>query len=265
VYESVGSNSLFEAEPQILKFAGFVLKKINTKRVLIRNTSGMPRRIYVLPATTKAFNFLCTKKGNIAPGMSEEVFVQFTPEDYKYHYDCLRIQAEGSNFIIPIHAYPVMTKKSRVVPTFIDLGMRELGSTIVKTIALESEIPVDFEYEIVITKSHKNITVSPLKGDIKGESKEEIRITFTPEKSSTAVCEFELHLSEFDFQPQVCRISGSGLPRYSSPKAAKTLDLKLVEKGTMAKSAKTLLPLGRSKRTSFRLVVLLLNCRGNQI
>lgn len=252
----MGTNGLFEAEPQILKFPGFVLKKVNTKRVLIRNTSGMPRRIYVLPATTKSFTFLCTKKGNIAPGMSEEIFVQFTPEDYKYHYDCLRIQAEGSNFIIPIHAYPVMTKKSRVVPSFIDLGMRELGSMLVKTIVLESEIPVDFEYEIVVLKPHKDIRVEPLKGDIKGESKAEIKVTFTPEKSSTAVCEFELHLSEFDFQPQVCRLSGSGLPRYSSP-AAKTLQPNLPEKGSVKmKSGKTLLSLKGSGKASFRLVLL---------
>ena len=108
----------------------------------------MPRRIYVLPATTKSFNFLCTKKGNIAPGMSDEIFVQFTPEDYKYHYDCLRIQAEGSNFIVPIHAYPVMSRKARMVPTFIDFGIRELISTLIKKNELESENPDDFEYEI---------------------------------------------------------------------------------------------------------------------
>lgn len=217
----------------------------------------MPRRIYVLPATTKSFNFLCTKKGNIAPGMSEEIFVQFTPEDYKYHYDCLRIQAEGSNFIIPIHAYPVMTKRARVIPSFINLGMRELGSTLVKTIDLESEIPVDFEYEINITKPHKDISIEPLKGDIKGESKTEIKIKFTPEKSSTAVCEFELHLSEFDFQPQVCRISGSGLPRYSSPKIAQTLEPRLPDKGSMKmKSGKTLLSLRGTGKASFRLVIM---------
>ena len=175
-YDSVGTNGLFEAEPQILKFGGFVLNKINTKRVLIRNTSGMPRRIYVLPATTKSFNFLCTKKGNIAPGMSDEIFVQFIPEDYKYHYDCLRIQAEGSNFIVPIHAYPVMSRKARIVPTFIDLGIRELNSTLIKKIELESEIPVDFEYEIYILKQHKDIKIEPLKGDVKGDSKTEITI-----------------------------------------------------------------------------------------
>ena len=131
-YETVGTNGIIEADPQVLKFAGFELNKINTKRILIRNTSGMPRRIYVLPATTKPFNFVCSKKGNIAPGMSEEIFVQFTPDAYKYHYDCLRIQAEGSNFIVPIHAYPVMCKKPRVIPKFIDLAIREVGSTLVK-------------------------------------------------------------------------------------------------------------------------------------
>eukprot|EP00831_Metopus_contortus_P068692 TRINITY_DN6148_c0_g1_i4.p1 TRINITY_DN6148_c0_g1~~TRINITY_DN6148_c0_g1_i4.p1 ORF type:complete len:108 (+),score=22.16 TRINITY_DN6148_c0_g1_i4:126-449(+) len=86
-YNTVGTNGLMEADPSVLKFAGFEPGKVNTKRVLIRNTSGMPRRIYVLPATTKSFSFVCTKKGNLAPGMSEEIFVQFTPEDYKYHYD----------------------------------------------------------------------------------------------------------------------------------------------------------------------------------
>ena len=148
-----------EADPQVLKFGGFELNKINTKRVLIRNTSGMPRRIYVLPSTTKAFNFICTKKGNIAPGMSEEIFVQFTPDAYKYHYDCLRIQAEGCNFIVPIHAYPVMCKKSRAIPKYVDMGIRELGTTFIKTLELSSEIPVDFEYELVLLKSHKDIVV----------------------------------------------------------------------------------------------------------
>ena len=121
-----------EADPQVLKFAGFELNKINTKRVLIRNTSGMPRRICVLPATTKSFVFICSKKGNVAPGMSEEVFVQFTPEAHKYHYDCLRIQAEGCNFIVPIHAYPVMSKKSRIIPKYVDMGIREIGNTVFK-------------------------------------------------------------------------------------------------------------------------------------
>lgn len=76
-------------------------------------------------------------------------------------------------------------------------------------------MPVDFEYELSITKGHKDIVVEPLKGEVKGESKEIIKITFTPTACSTAACELELHLSEFDFVPQACRISGSGIPRPS--------------------------------------------------
>ncbi len=121
-----------EADPQILKFSGFDIGKVNTKRVLIRNTSGMPRRIYVLPSTTKEFNFICSKKGNVAPGMSEEIFVQFTPETYKYHYDCLRIQAEGCNFLVPIHAFPVMCTKARAIPTYVDMGIKEIGTSFIK-------------------------------------------------------------------------------------------------------------------------------------
>jgi hypothetical protein len=132
----VGTNGLMEADPQVLKFAGFVLDKVNTKRVLIRNTSGMPRRIYVLPPTTKSFNYVCNKRGNLAPGMSEEVFVQFTPTSYKYHYDCLRIQAEGSNFLVPIHAFPVMSSKSPLIPKYVDMGMREIGVTCTKVTAI---------------------------------------------------------------------------------------------------------------------------------
>ena len=222
----------------------------------------MPRRIYVLPATTKSFNFLCTKKGNIAPGMSDEIFVQFIPEDYKYHYDCLRIQAEGSNFIVPIHAYPVMSRKARIVPTFIDLGIRELNSTLIKKIELESEIPVDFEYEIYILKQHKDIKIEPLKGDVKGDSKTEITIAFRPEASSTAVCEFEIHLSQFDFQPQICRVSGSGLPKYTEPKTGKIESPKTVVpkpnemSESKTKQAKTLLSLKGSSKATFRLVLL---------
>jgi len=92
----------------------------------------MPRRIYVMPATTKAFTFICGKKGNIAPGMSEEIYVQFIPEAYKYHYDCLRIQAEGSNFIVPIHAFPIMTKKSRAIPKMLDFGILEMGNKVTR-------------------------------------------------------------------------------------------------------------------------------------
>ncbi len=46
-----------------------------------------PRRTY-LQATCS------DKKGLLAPGMSEEVVVEFCPSHYRYYYDCIRVNAE---------------------------------------------------------------------------------------------------------------------------------------------------------------------------
>jgi hypothetical protein len=191
--------------------------------------------------------------------MSEEVFVQFTPEAYNYHYDCLRIQSEGSNFIVPIHAYPVMSTKKPIIPKFIDLGIREPGGKYSKSLELNCEVPVDFEYEIVIKKPHNDIAIDPIKGEIKGNSKQIISITYAPSLASTAVCEFELHLSEFDFQPVQCRISGSGMkasPKMKSREPSviegpnqKTQQLSKVQETGPQKQAKTLLSLKGNGRS----------------
>lgn len=81
--------------------------------------------------------------------------------------------------------------------------------------------------------------VDPLKGEIKGNGRETITITFCPSTHSTAVCELMLHLSEFEFVPLPCRISGSGAPR--PPKSPQALER------TLQKDSKILGP-GRTQR-----------------
>lgn len=34
------------------------------------------------------------KRGTLAPGMSEEITVEFTPQQWRYYYDCVRIHCE---------------------------------------------------------------------------------------------------------------------------------------------------------------------------
>lgn len=106
-----------------------------------------------------------------------------------------------------------------------------------------------------------------MKGEVKGESKEIITVTFTPSSKTTAISEIELHLSEFEFVPQICRISGSGMPkppkspqsrRETSMENAKTVKKEIskideVASRTTKKSqvAKTLLTLKGQNKNSF--------------
>ena len=68
--------------------------------------------------------------------MSEEIYIHFTPTEYKYHYDCIRIHTQAQNLLIPIHAFPTMTSKKPVFPTRIDLGTKEVGETVSKVMQL---------------------------------------------------------------------------------------------------------------------------------
>ena len=77
-----------------------------------------------MPPTTPYFKIKYNKKGMVPTGVSEDIYVQFTPgSDYKYFYDSIRIHCEGDKILIPIHAYPVInSKESRLLPERVDMG-----------------------------------------------------------------------------------------------------------------------------------------------
>jgi len=117
-FDAVGSNGLFGASPSIVRFAGFELRKTHTLKVKLINNSPAPQRLHILPPSTPYFKIKYNKKGMIPSGISEDIYVQFTPNDeYKYFYDCIRIHCEGDKILIPIHAYPVInSKKDSLLP-----------------------------------------------------------------------------------------------------------------------------------------------------
>ncbi len=104
--------------------------------------------------------------------------------------------------------------------------------------------------------------IEPLRGEVKGDGKQTITITFTPTVAATAVCELELHLSEFDAQPIPCRISGSGMPHppkspqsiMGSSKKARTVMERSLTKIRESVGGRTLLTHKKSTGRGFLIV-----------
>lgn len=199
-----------------MKFAGYELRKTHTLKVKLINNSPAPQRLHILPPSTPHFKIKYHKKGMIPSGISEDIYVQFTPNDeYKYFYDSIRIHCEGDKILIPIHAFPVInSKRDSLLPPQIDMGTGcKVGLTYHKIVEVESNCPVSFEYEIREVKPHPDIRVTPRVGDIVGNQRTEIQFAYTPSTFTTADAEFEIRTSEFDFKPQIVRVLGSAVPQ----------------------------------------------------
>jgi len=72
--------------------------------------------------------------------------------------------------LIPIHAFPVInSKKDELIPKSIDMGKGcKVGQTYIKVVNIDSNCPINFEYEIKEVKPHPDIRVTPVSGDIIG-------------------------------------------------------------------------------------------------
>jgi hypothetical protein len=128
VFDFVGSNGIFQASPSVVKFAGFEVGKTHTLKVRMINNSPAPQRLHVLPPQTPYFKIRYNKKGMVPTGVSEDIYIQFTPaldQGYKYYYDSIRIHCEGDKILIPVHAFPVINSRRpsiELFPKLIDLG-----------------------------------------------------------------------------------------------------------------------------------------------
>lgn len=82
-FENIGTNGFIEIEPKVLKFAGFEVGKLNILKVKVINASTRSQRVHILPPTSPFFSIKFDKKGLIAAGNSEDIYVQFKPIEYK--------------------------------------------------------------------------------------------------------------------------------------------------------------------------------------
>ena len=218
-YDQLGSNGVFEVTPTSLSFAGYQVKKTQVRKLQVRNVSGVPQRLSFLPTSTPFFKLRYNKRGLVAPGMGETVYVQFTPSEWRYYYDCMRLLCPNGNMNVPIHAYPVMNESERYLPSVLDLGKCPLGESLVTKIELNCTVPVVFEFEFRFSSPHRDIIIEPMTGEVLGNSTRAVEVRYTPSDASTAVSEVELRLSEFDFQPLKTRIIASAFHKTAADTA----------------------------------------------
>ncbi|KRX00150.1 hypothetical protein PPERSA_10649 [Pseudocohnilembus persalinus] len=218
-FQQIGGNEFLQIEPSIAKFTGFEINKLNILKLRVINKASVAQRIHVLPSKKEnnVFQVKMMKKGQLAPGMNEDIFIHFRPSEYRYYYDTLRINSETCNLVIPIHAYPVPNRQElrEQFPKIIDFGTVDIGEQQVIRQQLKSRIPLNFEYEFVFTKNENDISIQPIKGIIPGNGQIDIDLIYQPTNNATVVANVELRLSQFDYEPLNIKLIGNG--RYPNP------------------------------------------------
>lgn len=205
-YAKLGKNAVLEIRPAVLHFGGYQVDQVHTQKIRVVNVSRESQRVHIMNPTTANFKARNNKKGLIAPGMSEDIYIDFVPNAWQYYYDCIRLHTASENLLVPIHAYPVMNDV--IFPKKIDFGKCALSETATKVFKLECKVPIQFEYELTVIKPHPDIEVFPVKGYVPANSHAPITIKFNPVTLASAECQIEVNVSQFNFKPIVCTITG---------------------------------------------------------
>ncbi|KAM9454928.1 cilia- and flagella-associated protein 221 [Clarias gariepinus] len=210
-FAKVKSNNVVEAEPSELHFSGFEVGKDYKKVVRLINISSEVIHIHILPTQTKYFETEYTQKSRLVPGLAHTVTVHFSPDEWRYFFDSIRIHCKGEETLqVPIHAYPVIDDLN--IPPYINLFPVPLGKRSTCVIPLSCSCPVDFEFQVYCLKSHEAFTISPLSGIIPAKGKTDLSVTFTPQQYGTAEITLQLVISQFNSKPFICTLTASCSP-----------------------------------------------------
>lgn len=220
IYRKTGQNEAIAATPADVHFSGFQLGKKCTSNFCIKNVCGDVISINILPPQSKYFKLHYKKPTRMIPGISLNCEVEFVPEEWRYYYDCIRINCPGEeNLVIPIHAYPVMNRDG--FPKFYRFPPVPVGESRQTTFTLSCDVFVDFEFKLELLQSNKDFTVEPMEGIVPANGSVGITVTFSPSEFQTSCIQLKLRVSQFNSKPIVCTICGSSTPGLQKEKEMK--------------------------------------------
>ncbi|KAK2178566.1 hypothetical protein NP493_535g01047 [Ridgeia piscesae] len=212
IYSKIGQNDVVQARPAVVHFAGFEVNKTHTQKLFLINVATEVHRMDVIPPQTKYFYIKYTKQDRLVAGSSLVCTVEFTPDEWRYYYDCIRVhtKGDGDNIIIPIHAYPVMNPSD--FPSHIKFPHVPVGQSEFRVVPLRCRIPVDFEFQIEYVQPNEAFTINPMSGVVPANGETDITVMFSPTQFNTCFMKLQIVLSQFQVTPIVCTITGSSVP-----------------------------------------------------
>jgi len=211
-FQQLHRNEIIETRPQTLHFGGFQVHQEHTHTLRILNISARSLRVAIIGPSTPFFRIGYDKKGLLAPGMSEEITVTFTPHEWRYYYDTIKIFCGdlAENLVVPIHAYP--SANDIKLPRILDFGRVAVGTSRTKVIPLSCTVPIQFEFEITVLEAHPDFQIAPLAGVIPPDGTTNVVVTFLPTRHRTSRTELQFSIAQFDFDPVTVTVVGSCSP-----------------------------------------------------
>lgn len=227
-HERVGRSELFSVTPAIVHFGGLKVGEQHEEVLSIVNVSKTSQRLSIYPATSGDFFAEYVKQGSLAPGMSQRVVIRFHPQEYKYYHDFIRIQTEsGGAILVPIHAYPVLNKLA--FPRTMTFGSSPLCEPGLQTVWLKCSVPVDFSFEIEVTKPHPYFRIEPLRGIIPAKGETAITVTFLPITLGSCFLSCRLHVGQYGWTPLDLDISAKAVSGLLESRQLKRAELRLMD------------------------------------